>query len=184
MIRTKYLSLIFAAALVAVGCQSSANVSTNTNTNSASAANVSANANANSAPAAENATANDPGNYNGSPTEVYKAAYTARKNCDLAGLKKVMSKELLDFMTKMAKDDKKSLDDELKELCSRPQASTEQVRNEKIDGDHASIEYFDEDNKWQRMDFVREDGAWKMSLGGPGEDEPDNPANDKDDNRS
>lgn len=180
MIRIKYLSLAFAAAVIASGCQSSANTTANTNTNAAAPTNPSAN----SAPAANNAAANDPGNFNGSPTEVYKAAYTARKNCDLAGLKKVMSKELLDFMTKMGKDEKKSLDDELKELCGRPQASTEQVRNEKIDGDHASIEYFDEEDKWQRMDFVREDGAWKMSLGGPGEDAPDNPVNDKDDPRS
>lgn len=179
MTRTTYLSLIIVAAVLAGACQKAANITTNTNTGNT----LTANSNANSAPAANNAAADDPGNYNGSPTEVYKAAYTARKNCDLAGLRKVMSKELLDFMTKMGKDDKKPLDDELKELCSRPQASSAQARNEKINAEKASIEYLAEDNTWERMDFIREDGAWKMSLPTPGEDEP-NSKDDKEDNRS
>jgi hypothetical protein len=180
VIRSKYLFFFTAAAVVLAGCQNAANTTNNTNSNANA---VVVTTTTNSAPAGNNATANDPGNPAGSPTDVYKAAYTARKNCDIPGLKKVMSKELLDFLAKMGKDDKKSLDDELKELCSRPQGSTESVRNEKIDGDHASIEYMDEENKWQRMDFIREDGAWKMSLGGgPGEDAPDK--DDKEDNRS
>ena len=180
MIRTKYLACV-AAAVVFTGCQKAANTSNNVNASTApNAANVSAN----SAQSANNATANDPGNYNGSPTEVYKAAYTARKNCDVAGLKKVMAKELLDFLAKMGKEEKRSVDDEFKELCQRPQASTEQVRNEKITGDHASIEYLDENNEWQPMDFVKEGGVWKMGLSAQGEDEPDTGINDKDDNRS
>src|SRR5689334_4559692 len=109
MIRPKYLSFI-AIAVLAVGCQKG--TSTGNNTNSNANTNVAAaNANANSTPAANTATATDPGNAAGSPTEVYKAAYTARKNCDLAGLKKVMSKDLLKFLTEMGKTDKKSLDE-------------------------------------------------------------------------
>ena len=180
MIRYKFFACI-AAAVLFTGCQQATNTSTNTNTTSAP---PSANSNANAPSAANNATADDPGNFNGSPTEVYKAAYTARKNCDLAGLKSVMSKQLLDRIGDFAKEDKKSLDDEIKDICKEPQASTEQVRNEKIDGDRSSIEYLDEKNTWQRMDFIREGGVWKMSMGSPGEDEPDNSINDKDDNRS
>jgi hypothetical protein len=180
VIRAAFIVFIVAASLFA-GCQNSAS---NSGTNASAPTANAVNTNANSAPAATNATADDPGNFNGSPTEVYKAAYTARKKCDIAGLKKVMAKELLDFLGKMAKEDKKSLDDELKELCQRPQAATEQVRNEKIDGDHASIEYLDENNEWQPMDFVREGGVWKMGMSAHGQDEPDSGINDKDDNRS
>ncbi|MFL6374435.1 MAG: hypothetical protein ACJ73D_07210 [Pyrinomonadaceae bacterium] len=183
MIRTKYLSLLVAAGLCAAACQKAANTSNNGTSTSNVTVTSAANTSANSSSAAKDATANDPGNFNGSPTEVYKAAYTARKNCDIDGLKKVMAKDLLGYMDKMAKVDKKSTDEELKELCSTPQASTEQARNEKIDGDHASIEYLDEENKWERMDFVREDGVWKMSIGAPGEAPPDL-KDDKDDNRS
>lgn len=180
MIRTKFLACL-AAAVLFTACQRAATTADNANTSPAANA---ANTNANTSSANANGTSSDPGNYNGSPTEVYKAAYTARKNCDVAGLKKVMAKELLDFLAKMGKEDKKSVDDELKELCQRPQASTEQVRNEKIDGDHASIEYLDENNEWQPMDFVKEGGVWKMGLSAQGQDEPDTGINDKDDNRS
>jgi len=181
VIRYKF-SVCLAAIVVFAGCQNAANTSTNGNSSTTIA--TAANSNTNSASTGNGATANDPGDFNGSPTEVYKAAYTARQNCDLAGLKKVMSKQLLDRIDQFAKEDKKSLDDEIKDICKEPQASTQQVRNEKIDGDHASIEYLDEKNNWQRMDFIREGGVWKMSMGSPGEDEPDNSINDKDDNRS
>lgn len=180
MIRSKILISVAATAIFS-GCQTNSNTTSNTAVNANSTA---VGVDANSAPAANNATADDPGNFNGPPTEVYKAAYTARKNCYVAGLKKVMAKDLLDFLAKAAKDEKKSVDDELKDLCHRPQASTEQIRNEKINGDRASIEYLDENNEWQPMDFVREDGVWKMSLGAPTGDVPDNGINDKDDNRS
>jgi hypothetical protein len=180
VIRYKYLACI-AAAVVFTGCQKAADTTMNT------AATPNANtavSNTNTSSGNANGTSTDPGNFNGSPTEVYKAAYTARKNCDVAGLKKVMAKDLVDFISKMAKEDKKSVDDEFKELCQRPQASTEQVRNEKINGDHASIEYLDENNEWQPMDFVKEGGVWKMGLSAQGEDEPDTGINNKDDNRS
>jgi len=172
VIRSKYLSLFVAVALAGAACSKAAGTNTNITSNTATA---NASAHAKTAPA-NTASANDPGDPAGSPSEVYKAAYTARKNCDLAGLKKVMSKAILGFLADMGKTEKKSLDDELKELCSRPQASTAQARNEKIDGDKATVEYLDEDGNWQKMGFVREDGAWKMSIGGGDDD------NNKEDN--
>jgi hypothetical protein len=181
VIRSKYLLFIAAAALL-IGCQKAANTTSETTTNTNSGAAISS---SNSAGIAGNASTSDTGDVNGTPTEVYKAAYTARKNCDMAGLKKVLANEFLTYIGKMAKMDKKSLDDELKEICEEPQAPTAQARNEKIDGNRASIEYLDEDGQWRPMDFIREDAAWKLSLPtAPGEDEPENPLKDKDDNRS
>jgi len=108
----------------------------------------------------------------------------AREKCDVAALQKVMAKGLLDRMSEFAKEDKKSLDDEFKELCKDPQASTAEARNEKIDGDHATIEYLDAKGRWQPMSFVREEGVWKMSFDAPGEDAPDTGIDNKEDNRS
>ncbi len=188
MIRTKYLALVMSVALGAVGCQQSANTNVAVNTNTASSNTANANASANSANADTASGPLEPGNLAGSPTEVYKAAYMARKNCDVATLKKLMSKDILKFLADMGKTDKKELDEELKEICSRPQAPSQQVRNEKIEGDHASLEYMNEEGHWETMDFVKEDGAWKMSVGKgdqpyPEDDAPVNKG-DKDDHRS
>ncbi len=99
-----------------------------------------------------------------SPTAAYKAAYNARKNKDLDGLKKVLSKRAIKFFTDMGKMNKKTLDDTLKEMMAQPQASTAEVRNEIITGNKAALEYLDENGKWKPMDFVKEDGEWKMTL--------------------
>ena len=132
------------------------------------------NANVNAATPA-NTAASSPMAANGPLADAYKTAYTARKNKDISGLKKVMSKDVLEFLTMMGGADekkKKSLDDMLKELCERPQAPTIEARNEKIDGDNGSIEYLDEEGKWSPMDFVNEDGVWKLTIakGDQGED--------------
>jgi len=99
-----------------------------------------------------------------SPTEAYKTAYEARKQRDLKELKRVLSKEMLGFLEDMGKDEQKTLDDELKELCAAPQAPTAEVRNEKITGDHATLEYRDERGKWLQMGFVKEGSDWKMTV--------------------
>ena len=87
-----------------------------------------------------------------------------------------MSKDILDFLTEMGKDDKKTLDDMLKNLCDKPQAPTDESRNEKIDGDTATIEYPDESGKWTTMQFEKVGNEWKMSIpkaAKPGQDEGD-----------
>jgi hypothetical protein len=64
----------------------------------------------------------------------------------------------------MGKAEQKTLDDELKELCAAPQATTAEAGNEKITGDHATLEYLDEKGKWSAMGFVKEGDDWKMTL--------------------
>lgn len=98
------------------------------------------------------------------PTEAYKTAYTARQNKDLAGLKRVMSERLIGFLTDMGQTEKKSLDEQLKELFEQPQATTSESRNEKITGDKATLEYLDEKGAWKTMDFIKEGDSWKMTL--------------------
>ena len=98
------------------------------------------------------------------PTDAYKTAFAARQKKDVNGLKQVLSKKMLDFFTEMGADEKKTLDDELKELAEQPQAASAEARNEKIEGDRATLEYLDERGKWKPMAFVKETGEWKLTM--------------------
>lgn len=99
-----------------------------------------------------------------SPTEAYKTAYAARQKKDMTGLKHVFSKEMISFFTDMAKAEHKTFEDDLKEMMETPQAQTNEVRNEKIVGEKATLEYPDDNGKWKEMDFVKEGKDWKMTM--------------------
>ena len=101
------------------------------------------------------------------PTAAYNTAYNARKNKDIATLKRGMSRDVQEFLTEMGNADpnhKMTLDDMLKELAEKPQAPTAEVRNEKITGDKATMEYLDENGSWHPMDLVKENGEWKITI--------------------
>ena len=103
-----------------------------------------------------------------SPTSAFKAFYEAQKNKDAAALKKTLSKGSLDLLEKGAKEKKKTLDETLKEGFDDPafKAPTmPETRNEKIDGNSATLEIQDADSKkWETMYFAKEDGEWKLAL--------------------
>ncbi len=98
------------------------------------------------------------------PTEAYKTAYAARQKKDVAGLKQTFSKDALEFFTVIAEAEKKTVEDELKQLVDKPQAATAETRNEKINGDTATLEYLDEKGGWKTMDFVKEGVEWKLTI--------------------
>ena len=157
----KYISLavVLSTALGVGACSNAANtnvvVQTSNAANTNTAANTVANTTASSpAPAAVAA---------GSPSEVYKTAHYARQKKDIETLKKVFSKDILEFFTEIGKEDKKSLDDMLREMCEDPIPGEPEIRNEKITGDKATLEY-KEDGEWKTVDFVQEDGTWKMTI--------------------
>ena len=148
--------------LAIIGCQpdSTRNTAT-TNTEANSQSNI--NTSANNAAATSSADTASTGSL-ATPTEAYKTAWAYRKNKDIAGLKRVMSKDVLDFLTEIGKGDKKSLDDMLMEMTEEVKANTPEYRNEKINGDRATIEYKDDDGTWKPMDFVKEGNDWKLTL--------------------
>src|SRR5215203_134443 len=50
------------------------------------------------------------------PTEAYKTAYELRRKKDVQGLKKMMSDDIKEFLTMMGEEEKKSLDDMIREM--------------------------------------------------------------------
>jgi len=103
-----------------------------------------------------------------SPTSTFKAFFEAQKNKDVAGIKKTLSKGSLEMLEKGAKEQKKTLDASLKEGFDDPTfkaPNMPETRNEKIDGNTATLEIQnDQTKKWDTMYFVKEDGDWKVAL--------------------
>lgn len=94
------------------------------------------------------------------PTETFKAFYEAAKKKDAAGIRKTLSKNLLNRLEDEAKRSNKPLDEHLINV-SLPDAMPE-TRNEKIDGDKATLEIKGRGDTWRPMSFVKEDGEWKL----------------------
>ncbi len=102
-----------------------------------------------------------------SPTATFKAFFAAAKSKDVDGIKKALSKGSLEVMEGMAKEENMPLDEALKASISKPTAATAvpETRNEKIDGDTATLEIKNEKtNKWDPLPFVKEDGQWKIAF--------------------
>jgi Domain of unknown function (DUF4878) len=103
-----------------------------------------------------------------SPTATFKAFYEAQKKKDVPAMKKTLSKGSIDMIEKAAKAQNKSVDDALKEGFESPGAKSDKMpetRNEKIDGDNATLEVQDEDSKkWSKVYFVKEEKEWKIAL--------------------
>lgn len=104
------------------------------------------------------------------PTAAYKTAHRLRKNKDVAGLKSIMSKDILEFLEMMGEEEKKSLDQMIKDMTEKPQADRAEARNERINGNFATVEYLTETGSWKTMDFEKIDGKWLLSFPKAGPD--------------
>jgi len=157
----KYISLtvVLSTALGVGACSTGANTNVVVQTSNAANTNTVVNTAVNTAAASPAPVAV----VAGSPSEVYKTAHYARQKKDIETLKKIFSKDILEFFTEVGKEDKKSLDDMLREMCEDPIPGEPEIRNEKITGDKATLEY-KEDGEWKTVDFVKEDGSWKMTI--------------------
>ena len=103
-----------------------------------------------------------------SPSDTYRAANEARKKCDMPMLKRVMSEALTQVMTERGESDAagpKTLDDMIRDLCAMPPSlNGDNIKDEKIVGDQGTVKYQDERGEWHLMDFVRENGEWKLTM--------------------
>jgi predicted lipid-binding transport protein (Tim44 family) len=103
------------------------------------------------------------------PTEAFQTYYEAIKAKDVNAVKNLFSKSMLTMMEEQSKRSNKSLDAVMAEGLEHarediPDAMPE-TRNEKIDGDTATLEVRDEKkDKWETIHFLKEDGEWKLSF--------------------
>ena len=106
--------------------------------------------------------------FGSSPTATFKAFWDAQKKKDVAGMKKTLSKGSMAMMEKGAKEQNKTVDQAITEGFNNPPSKSDkmpEIRNEKIDGNNATLEAQDEETKkWETVYFVKEDGEWKIAL--------------------
>lgn len=100
------------------------------------------------------------------PTATFKAFFEASKKKDTAAMKKTLSKGTVEMFDKLAKEQKKTTDEMLKDLDKDGKdEKIPETRNEKITGDTATLEVKNEKtDKWDTLPFVKEDGEWKIAF--------------------
>lgn len=103
-----------------------------------------------------------------SPTDVLLMSYDAARNKDVAGFKRTISSSDLKDLEEMFKKSGKNLDEMFKQQLEhpdQPMPETLETRNEKINGDKATVEYKDLKGVWKTTNFVKEGSEWKIKLG-------------------
>ena len=102
------------------------------------------------------------------PGDTFKAYFEAQKKKDVAGMKQTLSKSSLAMMEASAKVQGVTVDKMIEGQLEHPSSKVDklpEIRNEKIDGDKATIELRNEEaNRWDTMYFVKEDSKWKIAL--------------------
>lgn len=91
----------------------------------------------------------------------------ALKAKDYTTMKLLLSDATIKMHEKEAKAQGVTVDDIVKRetLISEKQTAVE-YRNEKVDGDKASIQVKNSYGSWETVPFVREDGVWKIDKQG------------------
>jgi Domain of unknown function (DUF4878) len=162
--RSPVLTITLAACALALAAACSKGPTTNSNgAGTANSANAS-----NTRPATTTTPAATASASLSTPTSAFMAFYDASKKSDVEAVKRTLSKASLDFLTAEAKKENKTLEAALTESLKTADVpkTTPEVRNEKIDGDNATLEVKDEkSSNWDTFNFVRENGEWKLKLG-------------------
>ena len=100
-----------------------------------------------------------------SPTETLKTFIEASKNKDVETIKKNLSKNSLSLLEQTAKEQNTTVDELLKKNNGTPIKEMPETRNEKIEGDTATVEVKDKTSgKYETIPFVKEEGEWKIAL--------------------
>ena len=101
------------------------------------------------------------------PLETLKAYTQAIKKKDTTMMKRLLSEASIKMSEQEAKSQNVTVDEIVKResLFSKDQKTVE-FRNEKIDGDKATIEMKNSFDSWSTVPFVREDGVWKIDKQG------------------
>ena len=100
-----------------------------------------------------------------SPTATLNNFVEASKNKDVEMLKKLLSKGSMEAVEKVAVAKNTTVDKILVNNVSASLKELPETRNEKIEGDTASIEVKNKIvDSYETIPFVKEDGIWKIAL--------------------
>lgn len=101
------------------------------------------------------------------PLETFKTYVKAIKAKDTAAMKVLLSKGTIKMHEQEAKAQNVSIDEILKrETLFTESQKTVEFKDEKIDGDKASLKVKNSYGSWETVPFVREDGVWKIDKQG------------------
>lgn len=152
------LIAIFAFSAIAfTACTKAANTNNSSNSNNSNnTSNMAANNNTPATPSTDDFS---------TPTATFKTFYEASKANNVESIKRSMSKRTLEEVTKNAVGEKKTVDDLIKEMVKDAPSKAPEMRNEKIDGEKATLEIKDDKmEKFNTVHFVKEDGKWKIAM--------------------
>jgi len=101
------------------------------------------------------------------PIDSFKAYITAVKQKDTTKMKMLLSAESIKMHEQEAKAQNLTLDDVvIRETLFTEGQKTVEFRNQKIEGDKATLEVKNSFGSWEIVPFVREDEEWKIDKKG------------------
>ena len=106
---------------------------------------------------------------NSTPTQTFQTFYNAVKSKDTKTIKSLMQSKELAGIEKEMKVKNKSVEDwlteNMNEMASDLPEKMPETRNEKIEGDEATLEAKDaKQDKWRTVSFKKESDGWKINL--------------------
>lgn len=160
---------LFAAMAFLTGCSKEPSNSTNSNTTNTGNTSASPTATATTPLPSSTPTPTTGDSGAATPTAAFTAYYEALKRKDANAVKNLFSKGTLNMMEERAKRGKTTLDavmqEGMEEAGKDIPPELPETRNEKIDGDQATLEVKnDKQDKWETVTFVKEDGQWKLAF--------------------
>ena len=97
------------------------------------------------------------------PLQTLQAYGNAYKKKDITAMKLLLSQETLKMHEQEAKAQNVTVDDIVKrETLFGENQTTANFRNEKTEDDKASVEMKDSSGLWNNIQFIKEDGIWKI----------------------
>jgi len=99
-----------------------------------------------------------------SPTDTLKNFIEASKKKDVEAIRKTLSRGSLELAEKSAKIQNTTVDELFKRDNMAMLDKIPEIRNEKIEGETASVEVKDFTSGYDTIPFVKEDGVWKIAF--------------------
>lgn len=98
------------------------------------------------------------------PTETLKIFLEASRKKDVETVKTTLSKTTIEMAEKSAREHNTTIDALLKKDDVQVSEVLPEIRNEKIEGETATVEIKDSGNGYETLPFVKEDGKWKIAF--------------------